>query len=124
ILRSVLRGVLILFGREGRQFSHKSDNIPKQRVVMRWPPRRHAGHFDSVLQHPEFLRWSQVNAMTQFRRSWIEALADFGFRHARRQMTAAAHLTILCGPRRDPLRVAEIGGNGDVPSPYGNRAVP
>jgi hypothetical protein len=86
---------LILVNREFRQLPQKRHNVPKNFIIVRYTPGRHARHFDSVLYDPEIFSRGGAASPAELRRPRIETSADLGPIHPRSKVTAAAHLSIL-----------------------------
>ena len=73
-----------------------------------------------VLDDPELLLRRPLALTKQFRSTGIEALADFTFLHAGREMAAAAHFRVKARAQCNTLGIGQITRNSDVARMVGN----
>src|SRR3546814_1440142 len=61
----ILRHCLILSRRQAWKLPDERDHIPDKTIIVRFSPRRHGGHLDSMLDDPELLRGRTIRTFEQ-----------------------------------------------------------
>src|SRR3546814_5278809 len=70
----ILRHCLILSRRQAWKLPDERDHIPDKTIIVRFSPRRHGGHLDSMLDDPESLRGRTIRTFEQDGRLRIQPL--------------------------------------------------
>src|ERR1700688_2705526 len=99
---------LVLLRAELRQLLEEGHHGPDLLVRMRLPEGGHAGHLDTVLDHPEEAHRRLLGALVrEVRRIGVEPHADLRLGDPGRSMADHAHLAEVDEPGPDQLQIAE-----------------
>src|SRR5262245_15019514 len=96
---------------ELRHFAQERHDIPKQFIIVRDAPGRHARHLDPMFHHPKLFCGREPSTAPELRGSWIEAPTDLRSVHTGSKMAGDAHLLVLHSTGGDTLGVTQIDRN-------------